>query len=180
MTTSTSLGAVKSVGMRELELTLASASDAEEIAELRNKVAADLAGKSGSRDGGRRTTARGVLYDLRHGHIAIARHKGGIVASLVLVKKKPWAIDVSYFTPVKSQFYVLNMNVDPALQRRGIGSRLMAFTKETAKLRGVDAIRLDAFENSPWAVAFYPACGFAERGRTVFRTARLVYFECLL
>jgi GNAT superfamily N-acetyltransferase len=166
--------------MKGLVLTLASASDAEEIAELRNKVAADVARKSGSRDSGHRTTAKGVLNDLRLGQILIARYQGRVVASLVLVKKKPWAIDVSYFTQVKSQFYLLSMNVDPALQRKGIGSQLLEFAKETAKLRRVNAIRLDAFEDSPWAVAFYAACGFAERGRTIFRIARLVYFECLL
>jgi GNAT superfamily N-acetyltransferase len=165
--------------MKGLVLSLASESDAEEIADLRNKVGADLAEKSGS-SAGSRTTAKGVLYHRRLGQILIARYKGRIVGSLVLLKKKPWAIDVSYFTPVQSQLYLISMNVDPALQRKGIGSKLIEYAKTVAKAGGYKAIRLDAFEAAPWAVAFYPSCGFVERGRTVFRVARLVYFECLL
>jgi GNAT superfamily N-acetyltransferase len=166
--------------MKGLVLSSASDSDAEEIAELRNKVAADVAEKSGSGEPGHRTTAKGVLYHLRQGQILIARYKGRIVGSLLLVKKKPWAIDVSYFTAVRSQLYLVSMNVDPALQRKGIGSQLIEYAKATAKAGGYKAIRLDAFEVSPWAVAFYPSCGFSERGRTIYRVARLVYFEHLL
>ena len=166
--------------MKGLVLSSASESDAEEIAALRNTVAADVAQRSGLSGGAHRTTAKGVLYHLRLGQILIARRKGRIVGSLVLVKKKPWAIDVSYFSPVQSQLYLLSMNVDPALQRKGIGSQLIDYAKTTAKAGGYKAIRLDAFEASPWAVAFYPSCGFIERGRTIYRVARLVYFECLL
>jgi len=165
--------------MKGLVMALASESDAEEIAFLRNSVAADVAVRSGS-SAGSRTTAKGVLYHLRLGQILVARHKGRIVGSLLLVKKKPWAIDVSYFTPVQSQVYLVSMNVDPALQRKGIGSRLIEYAKSVAKAGGYKAIWLDAFEQAPWAVAFYPSCGFVERGRTIFRVARLVYFECLL
>src|ERR1700759_4732000 len=104
-------------GMKGLVLALASESDAEEIAFLRNSVAADLAARSGS-GAGSRTTAKGGLYHLRLGQILVARHKGRIVGSLLLVKKKPWAIDVNYFTPVPSQIYLVSMNVDPALQRK--------------------------------------------------------------
>ena len=173
------LAALKSEGMKGLVLSLASESDAEEIAFLRNTVAADVAARSGS-SAGARTTAKGVLYHLRLGQILIARHKGRIVGSLLLVKKKPWAIDVNYFTPVQSQLYLVSMNVDPALQRKGIGARLIEYAKATAKAGGYKAIRLDAFEEAPWAVAFYASCGFMERGRTIFRVARLVYFEYLL
>jgi GNAT superfamily N-acetyltransferase len=166
--------------MKGLSLSSASESDADEIAALRNTVAADVAERSGLSGDARRTTAKGILYDLRHGQILIARRKDRIVGSLVLVKKKPWAIDVTYFSPVQSQLYVVSMNVDPALQRKGIGSQLIEYAKKTAKAGGYEAIRLDAFESSPWAVAFYASCGFSERGRTIYRAARLVYFECLL
>jgi GNAT superfamily N-acetyltransferase len=166
--------------MKRLVLSLASESDAEEIAALRNTVAANVAQRSGLSGGAHRTTAKGVLYHRRQGQILIARRKGRIVGSLVLVKKKPWAIDVNYFSSVQSQLYLLSMNVDPALLRKGIGSQLIEYAKTTAKAGGYKAIRLDAFEASPWAVAFYPSCGFNERGRTIYRVARLVYFEWLL
>jgi GNAT superfamily N-acetyltransferase len=166
--------------MKGLLLAAATEADAEEIATLSNAVAADVARRSGSAVGTHRTTAKGVLFHLRHGQILIARLKGRIAGSLVLVKKKPWAIDVTYFSPVPSPLYLLSMSVDPASQRKGIGSKLIAYAKATAKLRGCDSIRLDAFEESPWAGAFYASCGFSERGRTIYRIARLVYFECLL
>ena len=43
-----------------------------------------------------------------------------------------------------------------------------------------NAIRLDAFDANAGAGAFYARCGYTERGRTIFRTAPLIYFERLL
>src|SRR5262245_3568776 len=44
-----------------------------------------------------------------------------IVGTLRLATKKPWAIDVSYFTPVPRALYLTGMAVEPGLQGRGIG-----------------------------------------------------------
>jgi GNAT superfamily N-acetyltransferase len=164
--------------MRGLTFATATMDDAEELAALRNSVRDDFAQRFGI--GGPNTTARGPLSDMRHGQILIARFKRAIVGSVVLVRKKPWAIDVSYFTPAARPVYVISMNTLPAMQHKGIGSRLMKHAIVTAKAEGHDTVRLDAFDAAHGAGAFYLKCGFAPRGRATYRDSPLFYFEWLL
>jgi len=91
--------------------------------------------------------------------------------------KKPWAIDVSYFTPAKKPLYRSHMAVIPALQRQGIGSMLLKEAVKQARAWPADAIRLDAFDADAGAGAFYANCGFREVGRVTYRKAPPIYFE---
>ena len=102
------------------------------------------------------------------------------MGTLQLPTKKPWAIDVSYFTPVKKALYLTNMAVIPSLQRQGIGRRLMEEAVKQARSWPADAIRLDAFDAEAGAGAFYAKCGFREVGRVTYRKAPLVYYELVL
>jgi GNAT superfamily N-acetyltransferase len=164
--------------MRALTFSAATPADAEELAALRNAVAADQLQRFGVKSFN--TTPRGPLCDLRHGQILIARSKNQIVSSLVLVKKKPWSIDVSYFTPVEHPLYVRAMNTLPNFQRRGAGSRLIKHALKVARHNGCDALRLDAFDAPHGAGGFYLKCGFAPRGYALFRNIPHLYFEYLL
>jgi predicted N-acetyltransferase YhbS len=58
----------------------------------------------------------------RGGKAFVAQRRGQIIATLFLTTRKPWAIDTSYFTPVRIPLYLLGMAVAPSLQRTGIGS----------------------------------------------------------
>jgi GNAT superfamily N-acetyltransferase len=164
--------------MRGLTFTTATMDDSEELAAIRNGVRDDFSQRFGI--SGPNTTARGTLSDMRHGQVLIARYKRAIVGSVVLIKKKPWAIDVSYFTPAAKPVYVISMNTLPAMQHKGIGSRLMKYVIATAKAGGYDAVRLDAFDAAHGAGAFYLKCSFAPRGRATYRGSPLLYFEWLL
>jgi ribosomal protein S18 acetylase RimI-like enzyme len=163
-----------------LSVTTAVEADAAEIAALRNRVSEDLTRKHGVGPWSHNTTERGVLRDLRASQLVIARRGKRIVASLCLAKKKPWAIDVSYFTTVKRAVYLLSMNVDPRMQRQGIGRYLLDAAKEISRASEYQAIRLDAFDTEAGAGGFYAKCGFREAGRLIYRKAPLVYFELVL
>ena len=97
-----------------------------------------------------------------------------------LQTKKPWAIDVSYFTPVKKAIYLTGMAVIPTMQRKGIGRALLKEAASQTRAWTANAIRLDAFDAAAGAEAFYAKCGFTERGRVIFRKAPLVYFELIV
>ena len=43
-----------------------------------------------------------------------------------IATKKPWAIDVSYFTACKRAVYLTNMAVRPDYQNRGIGRKALS------------------------------------------------------
>jgi ribosomal protein S18 acetylase RimI-like enzyme len=95
-------------------------------------------------------------------------------------KKKPWAIDTSYFTTCNSPLYLLAMAVAPARQRQGIGKRCLEEALRVAKACPADAVRLDAYDANAGAGGFYARCGWAERGRVSYRGTPLVYYEVLL
>ena len=99
---------------------------------------------------------------------------------LRLATKKPWAIDVSYFTPVKRPLYLTGMAVSVAHQGQGAGRQAIDDARATAAAWPADAIRLDAFDADAGAGAFYAKNGFSERGRVAYKGNPLVYYEVLI
>jgi GNAT superfamily N-acetyltransferase len=125
------------------------------------------------------TNDAAVLRDLKVATVLVARDRGRIIATLTLQTKKPWAIDVTYFTPCKKVLYLVNMAVHPRRQRRGIGRALMAEALRVARDLRAGAIRLDAYDADAGAGAFYQRCGYRQRGMKAYRGVPLVYFECM-
>jgi GNAT superfamily N-acetyltransferase len=117
---------------------------------------------------------------MRYAKILIARNGKTLAGTLRLANKKPWAIDVDYFTPVKKAIYLTGMAVLPKPQRQGIGRLLIEQTIAEAKTWPADAIRLDAFNAAAGAGGFYASCGFREVARVVYRNDPLIYYEFLL
>jgi GNAT superfamily N-acetyltransferase len=99
---------------------------------------------------------------------------------LLLATKKPWAIDVSYFTPVKRPLYLTGMAVSVAHQGQGLGRLAIEDACAFAAAWPADAIRLDSYDADAGAGAFYQKCGFRERGRVVYKGDPLIYFERLI
>jgi len=99
---------------------------------------------------------------------------------LRLATKKPWAIDVSYFTPVKRPLYLTGMAVSVSHQGRGLGSLALEDARTIAQEWPADAIRLDAYDAKAGAGGFYARRGFTERGRVLYKGDPLVYYELLL
>jgi GNAT superfamily N-acetyltransferase len=91
--------------------------------------------------------------------------------------KKPWAVDLKYFTPRCKAVYLHDVNVEPKLQRSGIGRELLEQAKDIAREWPVDAIRVDAYDGPSGGGPFYAKCGFTEVGRAVYRSVPLVYYE---
>jgi GNAT superfamily N-acetyltransferase len=108
------------------------------------------------------------------------RRRNQLVATLRLATKKPWAIDVAYFTTCKRPVYLTDMAVEPTMQGQGVGRRCVAQAIDLVRTWPGDAIRLDAYDAAAGAGQFYRKCGFREVGRVVYRGNPLVYFELLL
>jgi GNAT superfamily N-acetyltransferase len=121
-----------------------------------------------------------VLRAIASSKVLVSRDGGELVATLRLATTKPWAIDAAYFTAARRPIYLLDMAVAPQRQRRGFGRQLLAEATAAAKEWPADAIRLDAYDAPAGAGPFYAKCGYAERGRVVYRGTPLVYFELLL
>jgi GNAT superfamily N-acetyltransferase len=164
-----------------LSVTLASDADAAELALLRTAVADDLTRQFGEGHWSAAVTEQGELRNIKTSRVLIAREEQiGIIATLRLATKKPWAIDKAYFSNIPRPLYLTDMAVAPALQRQGVGRRIMEEAKAIASAWPSDAIRLDAYDCAAGAGPFYAKCGFREVGRVTYRGVPLVYFELLL
>jgi GNAT superfamily N-acetyltransferase len=164
----------------KLSISTASPADAIELAALHTAVAEDLTRRYGRGFWSTKTSEKGALLAMRNARVLVARRGKTVVGTLNLPTKKPWAIDVSYFTSVEKSLYLTGMAVIPAMQRQGIGRRLIKEAIKQARAWPADAIRLDAFDADAGAGEFYAKCGFREVARVVYRKNPLIYFELVL
>jgi GNAT superfamily N-acetyltransferase len=158
----------------------ATVADAPAIAALHNSIAGALTARFGVGHWSSLGTERGAVLAQRHARVRVGRDGKRIVTVTRLATKKPWAIDVSYFTPVKRPLYLTGMAVSVAHQGHGLGRLALEDACAIARAWPADAIRLDAYDADAGAGAFYAKCGFAERGHVVYKGDPLVYYELLL
>lgn len=149
------------------------------IAGLQNAAAGALTARFGSGHWSTLVTERGAALTQRHARVRVGREGKRILTVLRLATKKPWAIDVSYFTPVKRPVYLTGMAVSVAHQGQGLGSRALEDACTIARQWPADAIRLDAYDAKAGAGGFYARRGFTECGRVVYKRDPLVYYELL-
>ena len=112
--------------------------------------------------------------------VRVGRDGRRILTVLRLAPRKPWAIDVTYFTPVARPLYLTGMAVSVAHQGQGLGRIALVDACAVAEAWPADALRLDAFDAEAGAGGFYASCGFTERGRVVYKGDPLVSYERLL
>jgi len=154
--------------------------DVAAIAGLQNAAAGALTARFGAGHWSSLVTERSATLAQRHARVRVGRSDKRILTVLRLAKKKPWAIDVSYFTPVKRPLYLTGLAVSVAHQGQGLGRQAMEDACAIARSWPADSIRLDAYDAPAGAGEFYLKCGFKERGRVVYRGDPLVYYELLL
>ena len=159
---------------------LATIADAAAIAAVRVAAADGLTRDFGDGHWSAHTNEASVLRDIKASRVLAIRARDQIVGTLTLQTKKPWAIDVLYFTPCRKSLYLINMAVAPDHQRLGVGRALLAEALRVARAFPADAIRLDAYDAEAGAGDFYARCGYREVGRVVYRSAGLVYYELIL
>lgn len=68
--------------------------------------------------------------------------------------------ECTYAPPMKN---ILAIAVEPGLQGRGVGRRLLAALEDWARADGSAGVRLVSGENRRGAHQFYPACGYIHR-----------------
>jgi ribosomal protein S18 acetylase RimI-like enzyme len=154
--------------------------DVPAIAGLQNAAAGALTERFGEGHWSSLVSERGAALSLAHARVRVGRSGKRILTVLRLATKKPWAIDVAYFTPVKKALYLTGMAVSVAHQRQGLGRLALEDARAVAREWPADAIRLDAYDADAGAGGFYRSCGFTERGRVVYKGNPLVYYELVL
>ena len=154
--------------------------DVPAIAALHNAAAGALTARFGEGHWSRLTTERGTASSLRHARVRVGREGRRILTVLRLATRKPWAIDVSYFTLVKKPLYLTGMTVSVAHQGRGLGRLALEDAIAVARKWPADSIRLDAYDADAGAGQFYANCGFQDRGHVHYKGDPLIYYELVL
>lgn len=154
--------------------------DVPAIAGLQNAAAGALTARHGPGPWSSLVTERGAGQALRNARVRLGVEGKRVLTVLMLATRKPWAIDISYFSPVRRPLYLTGMAVSVAHQGRGLGRLALEDAFAVAACWPADAIRLDAFDADAGSGAFYARCGFAERGRVVYKGDPLVYYERLV
>jgi GNAT superfamily N-acetyltransferase len=168
------------VALHKLRFRDATVDDAPIIAGLQNAAAGALTARFGEGHWSSLVTERGAMLAQRHARVRVGRNGKRILTVLRLATKKPWAIDVSYFTPVKRPLYLTGLAVAVAHQGQGLGQVALEDARTIATAWPAGAIRLDAYDHEAGAGRFYLKCGFRERGRVVYKGNPLVYYELVL
>jgi ribosomal protein S18 acetylase RimI-like enzyme len=168
------------VASMNLTFSLAAPAEVPELTALHSAAANEVTRRFGPGFWSNPPTERGLLNSLSYSHVVIARKGRTIVGTLRLANKKPWAIDVNYFTSAKKAIYLTGIAILSELQRQGIGRQLLDQAAVQAQAWPADAIRLDAFDAEAGAGAFYARCGFRETARIVYKKDPLIYFELVL
>lgn len=131
----------------KMVVTIATDADAPAITTLRNAANDDLAQRHRIRASC--ITENSTLRAIATSRVLAARSGGQIVATLRLATKKPWAIDIAYFTPVGRALYLHDIAVHPDRQGSGIGRMLVEDAKAQALAWPAQSIRFDAYDAAP-------------------------------
>jgi GNAT superfamily N-acetyltransferase len=162
-----------------VQTSLAIPEEAAAIAAMRVAAADRLTKEFGDGHWSAHTNEAAVLRDMKTSRVLASRDRGRIVGTLTLQAKKPWAIDVSFFTPCEKPLYLINMAVAPDRQRSGIGRALLDEAMIVARSVPADSIRLDAYDLPAGAGDFYRKCRYRNVGGKLFRGVPLLYFELM-
>ena len=122
---------------KSLSFGIAVEADAAAIAAMRNAAAEQLSRKYGQGNWSSPATERSVLLHNfmrpKFQRTLIVRDGSDIIATLCLQTKKPWAIDVKYFTNVSKALYLISMAVHPDWQGKGVGRMILKKAENVAR-----------------------------------------------
>jgi ribosomal-protein-alanine N-acetyltransferase len=129
----------------EYDVTLATANDAAEISSL-------------SRD----AIEHGLPW--RWTRYRIARSIADASVNVVVAREQGHLLGFAIMKYGEDEAHVLLLAVQPAYRRKGVGSALMSWLEATARVAGINLIRLEARACNDAARSFYRSHGFIELG----------------
>lgn len=154
--------------------------DAPALAAIRIAAAEHLTAAYGRGPWSWAATIDSVERSIRTPMVIVARQGLTAVATFRLQTRKPWAITLDAFVPVRRALYLVDMAVDPEVQRQGVGRACLAEAARRALRWPAGAIRLDAYDAPAGASGFYERCGYRNVGCSSVRGIALRYFERVL
>jgi predicted N-acetyltransferase YhbS len=116
-----------------LTFRLATDADIPALLALRRAVGSDQERRFGHDRWTTTISERSIARGLRFSRVLVALDRRRIVGTLRMEARKPWAIDLRYFTAVPKAVYLHDVDVAPERQRTGIGRALVEHAKVEAR-----------------------------------------------
>ncbi|MDP5053031.1 MAG: GNAT family N-acetyltransferase [Congregibacter sp.] len=119
-----------------------------------------------------------VLRDLTDENLYIAALADSLVGTIAFSQdQEPEYTQIQWFYPGPC-LVIHRLCVSPSHQGRGVGSSLMRFAEEYAKVNRFNSLRLDVYTGNPDAVNFYKNLGYEIVGQVMF-PRRTLPFYCM-
>lgn len=151
------------------------------VRAILSAAAADLTARFGTGHWSKVRSTETLRKYLDQKILHIIEHKTAAVGTLRLTDRKIGFYHQDWFKhPDDPAGYLLDMAIDPAHQRRGIGRRAMKLVEGLARRTGLRAVRFDAYAGPAGAGPFYRKCGYALVHAGAFNGVALEYFEKVL
>jgi GNAT superfamily N-acetyltransferase len=165
----------------DVKLRPAQADDVSRVRAIITAAASDLTARFGEGHWSHVRAAETLRKYVEQGTLYLIERDAALVGTLRLTDRKiPFYRGEWFANPKAETGYLLDMAIDPAHQRRGIGRQAMTLAEDHARVRRLQAIRLDAYSGPAGAGGFYRKCGYRLTHRGEFNGVALEYFETLL
>ena len=112
-------------------------------------------------------TAATALSAVEAGDMFVLEENGRVVASARINRDQMPAyarVDWRFPAPDEAVMVLHTLTVDPALARRGLARRFLAFYEDCARAHGCTALRIDTNAKNAVARAMYARMGYVESG----------------
>jgi GNAT superfamily N-acetyltransferase len=94
----------------------------------------------------------------------VAEHMRALECGLTLVAETAEGLIAGFamFEPLDGDTHLIEIDVDPAHQKRGVARRLIAAGEAYARLKGFDGMTLTTYRDVPWNAPYYRRLGFED------------------
>lgn len=105
-----------------------------------------------------------LAEDVAAGRLFVLTQEGEPLAAFSLCPAHDGESAVAWPRPVAKACYLDRLGVSPHHARQGLGSRMLAHARETARATGADVLRLFVVEENRPAIRLYEKNGFVRAG----------------
>lgn len=119
--------------------------------------------------------------DIKNNELYVLLQNNIIVSFIVLNENQEELYKVGKWQYTSDKIAVIHrLCVNPEVQNKGLGRKILALSEEFLKSSGYMSIRLDAFTKNSHALNLYTKSGYTKTGIVTFRKGDFYLFEKLL
>lgn len=123
-------------------------------------------------------TGEDFKEDIKHENLYVGLCEGKIAVIFVLNQKSDEEYrNGKWLYPDREYFVIHRFCVNPLFQNKGVGKQTLQFIEKKLRSKGIQAIRLDAFSQNPYALKLYKNLGYSQVGCADWRKGRFYLME---